>query len=115
MNFGAINPKLVFKLVVLYFKRIQYSTLETLYNLYQPENLLIYCSNILEGLIPRSAALLTYTLEDHPAGKHRKALANMVRYFQVIVLIVMKIEYFPAGNTVQVVMVRIILICQAKF
>jgi len=30
-------------------------------------------------------------------------LPNIIRYVQVIVWIVMKIKYFPAGNTVQVV------------
>ena len=84
---------------------LQDSTLETLDNLYQPENLLNYCSNMLEGLIPRIAAFFTDTLEDHPAGKHRKGSANIMRYFQIIVVIAMKIKYFPAGNTMQMMVV----------
>jgi len=62
---------------------------------------IINSSIILGGNIPRVAAFITYTLEDHSAGEHRKALADLVRYFEVVELIVMKIEYFPAGNTVQ--------------
>jgi len=48
--------------------------------------------------------LFTYTLENHPAGKRGKAQMDIVRYFKVGVLIVLKIEYFSAGNTVQVMM-----------
>ena len=55
--------------------------------------------------IPRVAAFITNTLEDHPAGENPKALPNLVRYVQIIVLIVMKIKYFPAeigkGRTIQ--------------
>jgi hypothetical protein len=56
----------------------------------------------LRGIIPRIAALFTYALEDHPAGENFKVLPNLLRYVQVVVLIVVKIKYFPAGNTVQV-------------
>jgi len=48
--------------------------------------------------------LFPYTLENHPAGKHGKAPMDIVRYFEVVVRIVFKIEYFSAGNTVQVMM-----------
>ena len=60
---------------------------------------------ILRGNIPRIAAYVTNTFEDHPTGEDPEALPNRVRYVQVIVLIVMKIKYFPAGNTVQVMVV----------
>jgi len=47
--------------------------------------------------------LFTDALEDHPAGENLKVLPNIIRYVQVIVWIGMKLKYFPAGNTVQVV------------
>ena len=60
---------------------------------------------IIRGPVPRIAAFVTNTFEDHPTGEDPEVLPNRVRYVQVIVLIVMKIKYFPAGNTVQVVVV----------
>jgi hypothetical protein len=47
-------------------------------------------------ILPRVAAFITNTLEDHPAGENPKALPNLFRYIQVIVLIAVKIKYFPA-------------------
>ena len=60
---------------------------------------------ILGGNFPRIAAFFTDTLKDHPAGKHRKGSANIIRYFQIIVVIAMKIKYFSAGNTMQMMVV----------
>ena len=56
-------------------------------------------------ILPRVAAFITNTLEDHPAGENPNALPNLLRYIQVIILIAMKIKYFPAGNTVRVMVV----------